>query len=371
MAGKVAKKVNKVSSASAVEIAKDNNKGIKVALYIMLAIAIISVLKLGKSFFLPLVIAVLFWYLTHTLRSFLYAVLFRFFKRHWLAKHLSFVLAVIGFALVIYNMGVILNTNMTAILKDADSYQDKFVSFVESIMQKLGFSRGLNRRMLMNAINFRGTISYLISSISSLVSNAMMVFVYMMFIFIEQKYMSVKIQKLVPEEKSNKKFWILVKKIDGNMKTYITVKTFISLATALVGYTIMTAVGLQYAMFWALLLFIMNYIPTFGSIISSLLPMAFAVIQFKTALPIAIVCIGLIFTQLFFGNYLEPKILGRTLNLSPLIIIISLVVWGMIWGVVGMFLCVPIMSLIMVALSTIPSTRKIAVLLSENGEIVE
>jgi predicted PurR-regulated permease PerM len=230
--------------------------------------------------------------------------------------------------------------------------------------------RPLNRRMIMNTLNLRGTISSLIASISSLVSNAMMVFVYMMFIFIEQKYMAVKIQKFASDKNNGDKIWNIIKKIDSNMKTYITVKTAISISTAVVSYLIMISVGLQYATFWAMILFIMNYIPTFGSIVSCLLPMAFALIQFDNAWPIAIVWVGLIFSQLLFGNYLEPKILGRTLNLSPLVIIISLVVWGMIWGVVGMFLCVPIMSLVMVALSAIPSTKKIAVLLSEDGEIV-
>jgi len=339
--------------------------------YTIFAMAVILFLSLGKSLFLPLIIAVLVWYIIHIIRSSIDNFLCRFFKMHAFVRYLSFLISVSLFVFVLYKFGVILNNNLALILKDADANQMKFVSSFTKIAYALKLKGVINQDSIVNFVNIKSVITFLISSISNLLANAGMIFVYLIFIFVEQKYFDVKLKKIVKNSKTRIQVWEVLKKIDRNMKMYITVKTGISFATGFVGYLIMQSIGLQYAAFWGLLLFIMNYIPTFGSIISSLLPMFFSFSQFNDVVSIAVVCIGLLLTQFFFGNYLEPKILGRTLNLSPLVIIISLVVWGMIWGVVGMFLCVPIMSLVMVALSAMPKTQKIAILLSEGGDIVK
>ena len=328
--------------------------------YTLFAMAVILFLSIGKSLFLPLIIAVLVWYIIHIIRSSIDNFLCNFCKFHWFGRYLSFLMSIILFIFVLYKFGVILNSNLALILKDADANQMRFVSFFTKMAQALKLKGVINQDNIVNFVNIKSIISFLISSVSSLLANAGMIFVYLIFIFIEQKYFDVKLEKIVKNDNTRSQVLAVLKKIDKNMKMYIAVKTGISLSTALVGYS----------PFWGLLLFILNYIPTFGSIISSVLPILFSFTQFDNIVPISIVCIGLLLTQFFFGNYLEPKILGRTLNLSPLVIIISLVVWGMIWGVIGMFLCVPIMSLVMVALSAMPRTQKIAILLSEGGDIV-
>ncbi len=363
--------VKNIKSQSDQSFFQNNIPAFGFIFYTLFAMALILFLSIGKAFFLPLVIAVLFWYLIHILRSFVDGILLKICKCHTVIRYLSFLISILLFIVVLYKFALLLNTNMSLILKDADTNQAKFVSMITKFMHTLKIKAVINQNTVINFINIKSVVEFLLTSLSSLVANAGMVFVYLIFIFVEQKCFGIKLEKVVKNNKTRQQIWDVLRKIDRNMKMYITVKTGISFATATVAYFIMQSVGLQYSAFWGLLLFIMNYIPTFGSIISSILPMIFAVSQFESMLPIAIVCVGLILTQFFFGNYLEPKILGRTLNLSPLVIIISLVIWGMIWGVVGMFLCVPIMSLVMAALSAIPSTQKIAILLSEGGEIVK
>ena len=153
------------------------------------------------------------------------------------------------------------------------------------------------------------------------------------------------------------------------MKRYLFMKTIISGLTGLCAYAWLRTIGLEFAGAWAFLMFIMNYIPTIGSIIACALPILFALaVAPSLQLPI-LTAVGLIGLEILFGNILDPKLTGKTLNLSTLAILINLVFWGMIWGVIGMFLSVPILMIIFIVTAQFDSTRPIAVLLSENGKI--
>ena len=131
----------------------------------------------------------------------------------------------------------------------------------------------------------------------------------------------------------------------------------------------MRAVDLDFAAFWALLVFILNYIPTIGSIVATILPGLLALVQFESWTPFVILVIGITVIQQALGSFLEPNLMGMTLNLSPLVVVISLILWGMLWGVVGMFLCVPITVILVIILANFPGTRWVSVLLSKEGKI--
>ena len=154
------------------------------------------------------------------------------------------------------------------------------------------------------------------------------------------------------------------------MNLYLTIKTLASFGTAMISYFVLQIIGVDFAAFWALLIFLLNYIPTVGSIIAVVFPFLFAFIQFDTVYPAFIVGILLVGIQFVMGNVVEPKMQGQSLNLSPLVIVLSLVFWGKIWGIAGAFLCVPIMVIINIILSRFPTTRPIAILLSANGKIL-
>jgi len=116
-------------------------------------------------------------------------------------------------------------------------------------------------------------------------------------------------------------------------------------------------------------IFVMNYIPVVGSILGTVFPSLLALIQFDSFYPFIIVTGLICLMQFLTGNILEPRVMGNRLNLSPLVILLSLTLWGAIWGIVGMFLCVPIMVIVMIVFSHFSKTRAIAVMLSKNGKI--
>jgi predicted PurR-regulated permease PerM len=150
---------------------------------------------------------------------------------------------------------------------------------------------------------------------------------------------------------------------------YFAVKTGVSIVTGVLSYVVLALVGVDFALLWAFLIFIFNYIPYIGSLVATLLPAFFSVFQFADFLPALWIIIGVYAIQILVGSYIEPRIMGKSLNLSPLIVILSLSFWGAIWGVIGMLLSVPIISVLTIALAHFPSTKKIAVLFSEKGNV--
>lgn len=129
----------------------------------------------------------------------------------------------------------------------------------------------------------------------------------------------------------------------------------------------MVAIGVDYAEFWALIIFLLNYIPTIGSMLAVLFPSMLAIVQFGTVLhPVLTLCL-LGGVQFAIGNLIEPRLMGRSLNLSPLVIMLALTFWGAIWGITGMLLCVPITVILMIIFSEFKQTRPIAIMLSADG----
>jgi predicted PurR-regulated permease PerM len=134
---------------------------------------------------------------------------------------------------------------------------------------------------------------------------------------------------------------------------------------------VLSLVGVDFASFWAVLIFLLNFIPTIGSIIATLFPSLLTLIQFDTMGPFVVTISVLTSLQFCIGSLLEPRLMGQRLNLSPIVILLSLGLWGSLWGIPGMFLCVPITVIIMIICSYFPASRPIAILLSGNGQIAD
>jgi AI-2 transport protein TqsA len=157
--------------------------------------------------------------------------------------------------------------------------------------------------------------------------------------------------------------------VSESVRRYIWIKTVVSTLTGVASYAVLRWLGIDFAATWALLIFLLNYIPNIGSIIAVLFPALVALVQFDTLGPFVILVLSLTAVQLAIGSVLEPMLMGHTLNMSPFAIILSLAFWGTIWGIVGMFLSVPIMVLVMIVCAHIPSWRWVAILLSKDGRI--
>ena len=131
------------------------------------------------------------------------------------------------------------------------------------------------------------------------------------------------------------------------------------------GYAVLVYFGVNNAVFWALIFGVLNFIPYVGPVIGVALPFLAAVVQFGDIQDPVIVAVLLSLIAFIVGNIIEPKIFGNSLNLSPIVFMIALSVWGSLWGIIGMILCIPIMVGIIIALSGFEKTRKYALLMTE------
>lgn len=153
------------------------------------------------------------------------------------------------------------------------------------------------------------------------------------------------------------------------MSSYISLKSLVNLLSAALSYFIMLGVGIDSPLFWAFLIFVFNFIPAIGPIIGTIFPALFALIQFGEFAPFLVILFGVGGTVVTVGSFVEPRVMGNNLNISPLVAILSLAIWGSIWGIIGMLLSVPITVAMIIIFSQFPKTRTIAILLSEKGRI--
>ncbi len=153
----------------------------------------------------------------------------------------------------------------------------------------------------------------------------------------------------------------------GTVQRYLAIKTVASLVTGLVVGAINMALGLDFAVLWGVVAFLFNYIPSIGSIVAAVPPVTLALLQLGP-LPALGVAAGYLAVNFAIGNVIEPRILGRRLGLSPLVVIISLFFWGWVWGPAGTLVAVPMTVVVKLLLEVNPETRWIAILLGSGAE---
>ena len=207
------------------------------------------------------------------------------------------------------------------------------------------------------------------SGAANIAINIIYVGIYVIFLLLEQGTFTNKAKNMFIKPDEREQFQSIMTSIHQQTQTYITVKTSVSLVTAIISFIIMTLFDLNHALVWAILIFILNFIPNIGSIIAIIFPVIMGILQFGKFGIVGALFVVLTLVQVIVGNFVEPKMMGDQLNISPFVVLISLSVFGAIWGIIGMFLSVPLTVIIMIIFSHFDSTRPIAVLLSGDGNV--
>ena len=158
-------------------------------------------------------------------------------------------------------------------------------------------------------------------------------------------------------------------RINHDIGSYLATKTLINIMLAVICWVIMASLGVEYAVLWAIVIGLLNYIPYIGSFVGVAFPALFAIAQFGT-LTIPLIATGLmVVAQVFIGNFVEPKMLSKSVNLSPMIVLVSLAIWTALWGIPGAILAVPFTTILMIVLAGRKGTKPIAALLSSDGNV--
>ena len=149
------------------------------------------------------------------------------------------------------------------------------------------------------------------------------------------------------------------------IQNYLAIKTVVSVATGLLAGVWVWALDIDFPLLWGLIAFLFNYIPNLGSIFAAVGPVLLAIVQFGPGRAISVAA-GYVAINLVFGNVVEPLMLGRRLGLSTLVVLLSLVFWGWVWGPMGMLLAVPLTMMVKIALENTEDLRWVAVMLDAN-----
>jgi AI-2 transport protein TqsA len=214
--------------------------------------------------------------------------------------------------------------------------------------------------------------------ISGLIADMLLILIYVAFLYVSAGAFSRKLDRVFVRPADRARSRQLGDQVRRTMEQYLWVQTSLSIISTSLTYVTMLVIGLDNALFWSFVIFVLNYIPTIGSIIATVLPTLFAIVQPESTWPDwmpdnALLCALVVFAgvsvwQFLIGNFVAPRMQANSLNLSPLVVLLSLAVWGALWGPVGMFLSAPLTVLVMIVLAQIRGARWIAVLMSADGK---
>ncbi len=327
---------------------------------------VIAILILAKGILIPFVYGIVLWFLGRYIKHLTYKI--PFFKKHlpsWLVSSVAFLFII----LIITGIVSVFSSNVNALMKSYPAYEQNIDVIIEKINENFNIDIYQNITETWKEFKFGAFLKIIADSISGLFGNTIMVLLYALFIFAEESSFTLKLKKILPNSTDFKNTSDILHRINTSVSEYIRLKTLVSILTGVVSYIFLSIMGVDAPFFWALLVFILNFIPTIGSLIATVFPAIFSLLQFGEFTPFLIILVGLGIMQWLIGNILEPKIMGSSLNISSLVAILSLIIWGSIWGITGMLLSVPITVVLVIVLSQFDSTKKIAILLSEKGDI--
>ena len=320
----------------------------------------------GRELLIPITIAIVVWYLLNALADF-FDHIPKIGERlpHWVTLIGAVVIVVIAIALV----AELISDNISQVAAAAPAYQANFEKLIEGVSRLAGFDQPPDIAKVVDEIDIRSLVAGLASTVASFAGSFGIVLVYVLFLLIEQGSFDKKLNALFPDPAKRADVGDLLHRMQVQIQSYVAIKTLASIATGLISYAILAIVGVDFAAFWGFVIFLLNYIPTIGSLLGILLPTMLAIVQFASPAPVLAVLIGGGLTQFVIGNIVEPRLMGNSLNISPLVVLISLAVWGSIWGLAGMFLSVPLTMIAMIVFSYFEPTRPIAIILSGDGDI--
>jgi AI-2 transport protein TqsA len=338
----------------------------KIAVWSIILAVMLAFLVVARALLIPLAIAFLLWGLLDAIREFL---LKKMPSRVPTPRAVATIVAVLVIAAANFLVISIIAGQLDDLSQVLPAYQQKFADAIASLAQSFGIEELPSVEALLEKLDMGATLSLVGETFGSLLGNIGLILIYLGFIMAEEKSIDDKLGKLSDDPAKSERLVKLASEINAKIQSYLGMKTAISLLTGVISYLLLRGVGIDFAALWGLLIFLLNFIPNIGSMLGVVFPALMALLQFDGVTTFFIVAAGLSVVQFFIGNIIEPAYMGRSLNLSPLGILLSLSMWGAIWGLPGMLLSVPLMVVIAIICAHFEGLRWIAVLLSADGRI--
>ena len=332
----------------------DKNKITFIFLSILVLVAIGVVLKTAQSVVLPLIIA---WLL-----SYLIAPAINYMTQRKIPTTLAAVIIIIFLLGVLYLSGTFLYTRVSAFAMAYPRYQTRLVELVAAVTSRwnLTFDPLAGINWGQNIGRFLVTLS---GSIFAFVSKLVLVAIFLFFILLGKPFFKYKILKSFSPENADQ-ISRITNSITAQIRRYLSLQFLISFVTGSLVWLSLEIIGVDVAVTWGAFAFFLNFIPTVGSIVASIPPILLALVQFYPSLwPAVVTLVTVVSIQIIIGNGIAPKVLGDQLNLSPVVVLLSLLFWGWLWGVVGALISVPIAAAIKIVCENIETLNPISVMM--------
>ena len=264
--------------------------------------------------------------------------------------------------------------------RDAGNYEAKINALIADVYQVGGVQEAPSLTQLV--FNERGNefFATIANSVSGLSGDLMLILIYVAFLFSAQASWPRKLDLIFRSPERRDQVRRIGSEARLGIENYLWVQTVISVMITVPSYLSLLALGVQNALFLSAVIFVLNYIPTVGSIVAALVPPLFALVQPvvpgwvpgvapDTSYVYAAIVFGSVsFWQFSIGNFVQPRMMGDSLNLSALVVLLALAIWGVIWGIPGMFLSAPLTVIMMILWAQSDDTRWLAILLSADGD---
>lgn len=331
----------------------------------------IFVCKVAKEIMIPFVIAFFLWYLINAVARVL--AIPRIWAGKPMPRGVRTVLSVVMLSLLIFVVGSLVRDNIDQVVHEAPKFQASFEKMLADGAQRFGVEQVPSFAELVNLAKKHMDIGEVMSGFATLLTNlASRTFVIVVFIALllyEQRFFAQKMRRMVRGRNAAAQWHKVFRVIDIKIQRYVGVKAFVSALDSFLTFVILSFYRVDFAVFWGIMAFFLHFIPYAGSFVAISMPVIIALIQFGDISTTLMVLATLCVSHAFLGHILDPYMMGNNLNLSPIFIITNLAMWGMIWGVPGMFLAIPILALASITLAQFKTTRPLAVMVSKTGEL--
>ena len=286
---------------------------------------------------------------------------------------LGILVTLVAFILLISGLARLLQASASSIISAYPRYENRLLTLYKYSASRLNLSFDEGKTLIENLLAQLKIRQYLQSAALSVSNTALafaknlfVVFLMYTFLLVEAGTFEKKIS-MAFEGKMRHRVKSVIAKVIVDTTSYISIKFVISLATGIAVFAGLSLIGVDFAVVWAFLAFLLNFIPTFGSVISFLVTVFFALLQFFPAVsPVLATALVMFLINLILGNIVEPRVEGGNLNISPFLILVSLSVWGWLWGFIGMILAVPFLVFIKIVCENISFLKPVAILIGNN-----
>ena len=336
---------------------------ITVFLGILVIFVLGIVLQQLQSVFLPFVLAIFL--------SYIFKPMVLYLKKLKIPSVFALLAVFIFIAALFFGLAAIIYSSFESFVREAPKYQNKLsillregTQLVDNLAARYDIKpENLNLTDLVDVSAITSIVTSGAGSFVSLLGNLVIVLLLMFFILAASGDLIHK-ANIAMAKRYSQRFVKVIEAIDLRVRQYLITKTLISLGTGALTTIILTILGVDFALLWGFLTFLLNFIPNIGSIISIIFPLTISFLQFDGITIPLLVLILLGATQFAMGNVVEPKLMEFSLNLSPLLVLAALFFWGWLWGIWGMILAVPMMSTVKIIFENVESLQPIAAMMS-------